>query len=86
MCDTIGINRTEIEEFIRSKMNVQPSEAHLDLCRIRWQAIFTTNYDDLIETAYRIALKKLKIDVTQFLVGFFHAPNLTIWKLFVYSN
>jgi tetratricopeptide (TPR) repeat protein len=36
-------------------LDFQPSAAHRALCRNRWQAIFTTNYDDLIETAYRTA-------------------------------
>lgn len=53
--DTPGIDRQELEEFIRDKLHVQPSKAHLSLCKNRWQAIFTTNFDDLIETAYRIA-------------------------------
>ncbi|MFC1972647.1 SIR2 family protein [Chloroflexota bacterium] len=56
--DTPGIDRSSVEEFIRSKLNVQPSQAHIDLCQMRWQAIFTTNYDDLVETAYRIAPRK----------------------------
>jgi tetratricopeptide (TPR) repeat protein len=56
--DTPGIDRKTLEDFIKLKLSVQPSRAHIDMCRIRWQSIFTTNYDDLIETAYRIAPKK----------------------------
>jgi hypothetical protein len=51
--DTPGVDRATVEEFIRSKLDFQPSPTHRALCRNRWQAIFTTNYDDLIETAYR---------------------------------
>ncbi|MEN6428813.1 MAG: SIR2 family protein [Phycisphaerales bacterium] len=53
--DTPGIDRADVEEFIRSRLHVQPSESHLALCRNRWQAIFTTNFDDIVETAYRVA-------------------------------
>jgi len=56
--DTPGINRSDVEEFVRSKLNVNPTQAHIDLCQVRWRAIFTTNYDDIVETAYRIAPKR----------------------------
>jgi len=56
--DTPGINRSDVEEFVRSKLNVNPTQSHIDLCRVRWRAIFTTNYDDIVETAYRIAPKR----------------------------
>jgi len=58
--DTPGIDRTSLEEFIRAKLDFQPSHAHRALCRNRWQAIFTTNYDDLIETAYRTTQDRLQ--------------------------
>jgi len=53
--DTPGIDRVELEDFIRAKLCVQPSSSHLALCKNRWQAIFTTNFDDIVEVAYRIA-------------------------------
>jgi DNA replication protein DnaC/tetratricopeptide (TPR) repeat protein len=53
--DTPGVDRATVEEFIRTKLDLQPSSAHKALSRYQWQAIFTTNYDDLIETAYRTA-------------------------------
>jgi hypothetical protein len=58
--DTPGIDRASLEEFIRVKLDFQPSHAHRALCRNRWQAIFTTNYDDLIETAYRTTPDRLQ--------------------------
>lgn len=51
--DTPGINRTDVEDFIRSQLDKQPSNAQKKLPLNRWQAIFTTNFDDLVETAYR---------------------------------
>ena len=56
--NTPGIDRSAVEDFIRSKLTVQPSQTHLDMCQIRWQAIFTTNFDELVETAYHISPKK----------------------------
>ena len=53
--DTPGINRSDLEDFIRAKLNVQPSASHMALTNFRWQAVFTTNFDDLIELAYRIS-------------------------------
>ena len=58
--DTPGVDRTSLEEFIRAKLDCQPSLAHRGLCRNLWQAIFTTNYDDLIETAYRTTQERLQ--------------------------
>ncbi len=52
--DTPGVDRSAVEDFLRAKLDVQPSEAHQNFCRNRWQAIFTTNFDDIVETAYRI--------------------------------
>ena len=58
--DTPGIDRSAVEDFIRKKLDVQPSAAHLQLGRNRWQAIFTTNFDDLVETAYRVTPDRLQ--------------------------
>jgi hypothetical protein len=52
--DTPGIDRSALEDFIRAKLDLQPATAHKRLCLNRWQAIFTTNFDDLVETAYRV--------------------------------
>ena len=52
--DTPGVDRSALEEFIRKKLDAQPSLAHKNLCLNQWQAIFTTNFDDLVEIGYRI--------------------------------
>lgn len=56
--NTRGIDRTDVENLIRTKLHVRPDQAHINLCRMRWQAIFTTNYDDLIELSYRTATSR----------------------------
>ncbi len=52
--DTPGVDRSSVEDFIRAKLDCQPSPSHVALSLNRWQAIFTTNFDDIVETAYRI--------------------------------
>jgi len=51
--NTAGINRADVEDFLRTQLDGQPSEAHNSLPLNRWRAIFTVNFDDLVETAYR---------------------------------
>jgi len=51
--DTPGINRSDVEDYIRLQLDKQPLDAHKKLPLNQWQAIFTTNFDDLVETAYR---------------------------------
>lgn len=51
--DTPGLDRAELEDFVRAKLDLQPSSAHLKIPLHSWQAILTTNYDDLVEAAYR---------------------------------
>jgi len=54
--DTPPYNRNQLEEFIADKfLAVKPSREHEELPDYDWSAIFTTNFDDLIETAYRNA-------------------------------
>jgi hypothetical protein len=54
--DTPPYNRNELEQFIRSTLEpLQPTEAHKTMTKINWASIFTTNFDDLIELAYRIS-------------------------------
>lgn len=50
---TPGVDRADVDEFISAQLRVQPCHAHLDLTKVRWSALFTTNYDDLLEQAYR---------------------------------
>ena len=52
--ETRGYDIKDLEEFITEKLRVlKPSVAHFSLTKYNWPAIFTTNFDDLIETAYR---------------------------------
>jgi len=53
LLDTPGINRADVEDFLRTQLDGHPSEVHNSLPLNRWRAIFTTNFDDLVETAYR---------------------------------
>lgn len=47
--------RKELEDHIRSiLLKVQPSKWHLQLPNCKWRAIFTTNFDDLIEQSFRL--------------------------------
>jgi NAD-dependent SIR2 family protein deacetylase len=60
--ETEGYNIKDLEEFItRQFRDLQPSEAHIALTAYNWPAIFTTNFDDLVETAYRNSERKTKI-------------------------
>ena len=52
--DTPPYNRNELEDFIKSKLDVlKPTSAHKIMTKYDWGAIFTTNFDDLIEFSYR---------------------------------
>lgn len=59
--DTPPYNRNELEEFIRSKLDLlQPTEEHKVMTKHDWAAIFTSNFDDLIEVTYRTTTERLK--------------------------
>ncbi|MEE8187086.1 MAG: SIR2 family protein [Nitrososphaerales archaeon] len=58
--DTPGVDRSEVEQYIRDRLDHHPSDAHRKLCRVHWQAIFTTNFDDLLEVAYRNSKKRVQ--------------------------
>lgn len=52
--ETDGVNRRDLEEHIvRQFDTLSPTESHKEMTRYDWAAIFTTNFDDLIESAYR---------------------------------
>ncbi len=52
--DTPPYNRNLLEEFIISKMDsLQPTMSHNIMTKYDWAAIFTTNFDDIVECAYR---------------------------------
>jgi len=51
--ETAPFGRNELEAFIRSQFEtLEPTSAHFSMAKYDWQAIFTTNYDRLIELAY----------------------------------
>ncbi len=59
--DTPPYSKTELEEFIRKALgDLQPTTSHRIITKYDWAAIFTTNFDDLIEIAYRTTPDKLK--------------------------
>jgi tetratricopeptide (TPR) repeat protein len=59
--DTPPYSRNELEEFIKSKLDsLQPTRAHKIITKYDWAAIFTTNFDDLVEIAYRVNTERLK--------------------------
>lgn len=52
--ETPQYSRAELVEFVKGRLDsLEPDNAYGQLPRIPWQAIFTTNYDDLVEVAYR---------------------------------
>jgi tetratricopeptide (TPR) repeat protein len=53
-----------LQEFLRSLfVDLIPTPAHETLTTFRWTAIATTNYDDLIEKAYRASKNKVQSPV-----------------------
>jgi tetratricopeptide (TPR) repeat protein/GTPase SAR1 family protein len=45
--------RVDLERFVKGKLyGLRPSKAHLAIPCFEWAAIFTTNYDTLVEDAY----------------------------------
>jgi tetratricopeptide (TPR) repeat protein len=62
--DTPQYGRAMLVRFITQQFeNLQPSDAYKQLPRVRWRALFTTNYDDLIEQAYRTPSKVQSLQV-----------------------
>lgn len=59
--DTPPYDRNKIEEFIRDKLfSLQPSNSHKVMTKYDWSGIFTTNFDDLVEVAYRTSPEERK--------------------------
>ncbi len=59
--DTPPYNRNGLEDFIKSKLDLlQPTEEHKIMTKYDWSAIFTSNFDDLIELTYRTTPERLK--------------------------
>lgn len=59
--DTPGNDRRDLERQLRRRLgSLQPTAAHAALWRHRWSALFTTNFDDLIELSHRVAKDKVQ--------------------------
>lgn len=59
--DTPPYSRNELEEFIKSNLDsLQPTRSHKIMTKYDWAAIFTTNFDDLVEVTYRVNIERLK--------------------------
>jgi len=54
-----GLGRRSVVDYLINRLSpLKPSKAHLLLPKFRWAAIYTTNYDTLIEQAYeRVGVK-----------------------------
>jgi hypothetical protein len=54
VCDTPQYGRHSLIGFLKEQLGVlEPSKHYKQFPRSHWRAIFTTNYDDLLEQAYR---------------------------------
>jgi hypothetical protein len=57
--------RPELETFVRKRLEkLEPDETFQWLFRLRWRAIFTTNYDSGIQRAYALNSNPLQNPVT----------------------
>jgi len=83
--ETAPYGRAELESFIKSQFdNLEPTPAHSSLTKYDWQAIFTTNYDELIELAYRTPDRKRMchpICSTDFNENLFDHDKVYLFKL-----
>jgi tetratricopeptide (TPR) repeat protein len=51
--DTTYASRNDLESLLKNTLyDLKPSKFHLQLPSLMWPAIFTTNYDDLVEKSY----------------------------------
>lgn len=59
--ETTPYTRIELIEFIKEQLSgYQVTEEHFKLTKYDWSAIFTTNFDDIIESAYTQSTIKVK--------------------------
>jgi tetratricopeptide (TPR) repeat protein len=53
VCDSPPYGRLKLIRFLKDLLSpLEPSDSYKQLPRARWHALFTTNYDDLLEKAY----------------------------------
>jgi len=54
-----GVGRLPLIKYLEEKLSkLSPSSGHVMLARFKWKAIYTTNYDMLIESGYDQAFEK----------------------------
>jgi tetratricopeptide (TPR) repeat protein len=59
--DTLPYDEQQLEDFVVSILDsLKPTKSHFEVARYDWSAIFTTNYDNLIEVGYQLAPQRLK--------------------------
>jgi len=84
--ETPPYDQQQLEDFVITQLDsLKPSESHLDLPKYNWNALFTTNYDNLIELAYQIAPNRLKpcyvIKNTNFSVNLADRSRVYLFKI-----
>jgi tetratricopeptide (TPR) repeat protein len=63
VCNTPPYGRQGLIRFLKEYLEVlHPGNAHKQLPRWHWSAIFTTNYDDLIEKSYKTPGRKQTLE------------------------
>lgn len=63
VCEAIidEYDRTRLENFLKSLFETLPTRPfHVKLSQLNWSAIFTTNYDLLVENAYKLLTRSRK--------------------------
>ena len=59
--DTPPYDEQQLEDFVVSTLDwFKPTKSHFEVARYDWSAIFTTNYDNLVEVGYQLAPQRLK--------------------------
>ncbi len=68
ICETPVYGRAPLVEFVKERLgSLVPSQDYAQIPRVKWQAIFTTNYDDLLEQAYRSTSRRQNLDTVHLL-------------------
>ena len=59
--ETTLTSRRELEDIVKKQLfDLKPSSFHMELPVWVWRAVFTTNYDDLIEQGYRAVGRRVQ--------------------------
>lgn len=84
--DTPPYDKQQLEDFVVSSLDsLKPTKSHHEMAKYDWSAIFTTNYDNLIEIGYQLAPQRLKpcypIRKTDFSVNLTDRSKVYLFKL-----